>query len=79
MGIHNETRARVSPSSEPVNSDLLIEARMALANAALYRQDTAKALSLYSRVKTAHSAWNQSQVMRCEWQYHGGRQISLRL
>ena len=35
---------------------------MALANMALYKKDTTRALRLYSRVKTPHAAWNQSQV-----------------
>ena len=35
---------------------------MALANIALYKKDTTRALRLYSRVKTPHAAWNQSQV-----------------
>ena len=41
---------------------LLIEAQMNLANAALYKHDTSKALRLYSQVKTPQAAWNQSQV-----------------
>ncbi len=35
---------------------------MTIANEALYRQDMSRALRLYSRVKTAPSAWNQSEV-----------------
>ncbi len=41
---------------------LLGEARMALAAIALQKQDTGRALSLYSRIKTPHAAWNESQV-----------------
>ena len=47
---------------DPDKIPLLNEARMALANAALYKSDIGGALSLYSRVKTPHAAWNQSQV-----------------
>ena len=52
----------LSPSSNSSQSALLAEARMTIANEALYRQDMSKALRLYSRVKTAPSAWNQSEV-----------------
>lgn len=45
-----------------VSDSLLAEAQMSLANAALYRHDTSKALKLYSKVKTPQAAWNQSQV-----------------
>ena len=38
------------------------EAQMALANAALIKQDLSRALKLYSMVKTPHAAWNQSQI-----------------
>ena len=41
---------------------LVEESQMALANIALYKKDTTRALRLYSRVKTPHAAWNQSQV-----------------
>lgn len=44
---------------------LLVEAQMNLANAALYKHDTNKALRLYSQVKTPQAAWNQSQVHVC--------------
>ena len=47
---------------DPDKISLLNEARLALANAAMYRSDTGLALSLYSRVKTAQAAWNQAQV-----------------
>ena len=47
---------------DPDKISLLNEARLALANAAMYRSDTSLALSLYSRVKTAQAAWNQAQV-----------------
>lgn len=43
-------------------ASLLEESQMALANIALYKKDTTRALRLYSRVKTPHAAWNQSQV-----------------
>ena len=52
----------LSPSSDSSQSELLSEARMTIANEALYRQDMSRALRLYSRVKTAPSAWNQSEV-----------------
>lgn len=52
----------LSTEGEPDKVSLLNEARMALAAAAAYRGDTSRALSLYSRVKTAHAAWNQVQV-----------------
>ena len=45
-----------------VSDSLLAEAQMSLANAALYKHDTSKALKLYSQVKTPQAAWNQSQV-----------------
>ena len=41
---------------------LLSQARMALGDAAAYRGDISRAVSLYSRVKTAQAAWNQAQV-----------------
>ena len=41
---------------------LLSQARMALGDAAAYRGDITRAVSLYSRVKTAQAAWNQAQV-----------------
>ena len=44
------------------SDSLLVEAQMSLANAALYRHDTSRALRLYSQVKTPQAAWNQSQV-----------------
>ena len=44
------------------SNSLLIEAQMSLANAALFKCDTSKALRLYSQVKTPQAAWNQSQV-----------------
>ena len=43
---------------------LLNQARMALGDAAAYRGDVNRAVSLYSRVKTARAAWNQAQVRR---------------
>ena len=43
-------------------ADLLEEATMSLAGAAMYRQDTTKALLLYDKVKTPHAAFNQSKV-----------------
>lgn len=52
-----------SPSEDSGSfSSLLEEARMALASAAACRQDLNAALDLYSKVKTPHAAWNQSQV-----------------
>ena len=44
---------------------LLVETQMNLANAALHKHDTSKALRLYSQVKTPQAAWNQSQVHVC--------------
>ena len=44
---------------------LLVEVQMNLANAALYKHDTSKALRLFSQVKTPQAAWNQSQVYIC--------------
>lgn len=66
----NPTTSQAQVGSSPITFaskdgetlPLLTEARMALANEALFKQDTAKALRLYSRVKTPHAAWNQSQV-----------------
>ena len=55
-----------SPFSTTEDMDtagLIEEAQMALANIALYKKDTVRALRLYSRVKTPHAAWNQSQVI----------------
>ena len=48
-----------------ISESLLAEAQMNLANAALYKHDTSKALRLYSQVKTPQAAWNQSQVYVC--------------
>ena len=52
----------LTPKSQGDRTSLLNEARISLANMALSRADTSRALSLYSRVKTAHAAWNQAQV-----------------
>ena len=43
-------------------SNLFEEAIMSLAGAAMWRQDTTKALLLYDKVKTPHAAFNQSKV-----------------
>lgn len=51
-----------SAKGDPKKVELLNEARMALADAAVFRNDTNQALCLYSRVKTAQAAWNQAQV-----------------
>ena len=50
-------------SGEHSGVSLLNEAHMALGDAAAYRRDLAKALGLYSKVKTSLAAWNQAQVM----------------
>lgn len=52
----------LSTKGDPDKVELLNEARMALADAAVFRSDTSQALGLYSRVKTAQAAWNQAQV-----------------
>ena len=55
--------ATSGPTIEDVDiAGLVEESQMALANIALYKKDTTRALRLYSRVKTPHAAWNQSQV-----------------
>ena len=56
----------VAHGSADTSSDeslsILSEARMTLANAALYENNLSTALQLYSMVKTPQAAWNQSQV-----------------
>ncbi|CAI7997121.1 E3 SUMO-protein ligase RanBP2, partial [Geodia barretti] len=49
-------------SGEHSGVSLLNEAHMALGDAAAYRRDLAKALGLYSKVKTSLAAWNQAQI-----------------
>lgn len=51
-----------STKGDPDKLELLNEARMALADGAVFRSDMSQALGLYSRVKTAQAAWNQAQV-----------------
>lgn len=64
-------------TAEDTNATGLVdEAQMALATIALYKKDTVRALRLYSRVKTPHAAWNQSQVCVVVYilDYEGGRE-----
>ena len=68
---HTQTPSRASAASKEADSHLVLksgtaglleEATMSLAGAAMYRQDTTKALLLYDKVKTPHAAFNQSKV-----------------
>ena len=52
----------VLSESQSLCGSLLMEAQMNLANIALVKCDTSRALRLYSQVKTPQAAWNQSQV-----------------
>ncbi|KAL5475373.1 hypothetical protein EMCRGX_G025181 [Ephydatia muelleri] len=65
------TPSRASAASKEADSHLVLksstaglleEATMSLAGAAMYRQDTTKALLLYDKVKTPHAAFNQSKI-----------------
>ncbi|KAL5475369.1 hypothetical protein EMCRGX_G025173 [Ephydatia muelleri] len=68
---HTQTPSRASAASKEADSHLVLksgtaglleEATMSLAGAAMYRQDTTKALLLYDKVKTPHAAFNQSKI-----------------
>lgn len=56
------SRKQEDNSLDSESESILMEAKMTLANTAIYRHDTTKALKLYSQVQTPQAAWNQSQV-----------------